>query len=254
MSRAVSLPLGPSRRPDGALVIRTPDRDHVRIVARSSGLDPLGALRELLSVERCLDRAVTFAYDDRFGYLTAEPARCGTALSMTCLVHLPALAFSGSAAEVLNEVANQGLAARGWHEAEGRARGDLFLLRSRRSLGHSEKTMASDFTCAVAKVVGLEAATREILLTSRRIELEDRVHRAAGLLRGARLMSLAEAYDHVSYARLGAAAGLLAGPATAAWNRLLIELRPAHLGCEPAGGDPQRDLVARAVHLRKFLA
>ena len=240
--------------PDASLMLRTRDRDHVRLIARCSGLDPQAALRNVLSVERCLDRAVTFAYDDRFGYLTAEPARCGTGLALGCLVHLPALAFSGTAAEVLNEVGEQGLSTRGWFESEGRARGDLFILRSRRSLGCSEKTMAGEFTKLAARVVGLEIATREILLSSRRLELEDRIHRASGLLRNARLMSLSESYDHISFTRLGAATGLLAGPDAAAWNRLLVDLRPGHLGIDPAGSDPDDDLIARAAHLRKFFS
>lgn len=250
------LAAGPSclTGPDAGLVIRTQDRDHVRIVARCSGLDPRAAMRSALGVERRVERVVDFAYDDRFGYLTAEPARCGTGLALGCLVHLPALGYTGSASEALNDLTEQGLSTRGWYESDGRARGDLFVVRSRRSLGRSEKAMVEEFIRLTARLVGLETAAREILLAERRLEVEDRAHRAVAMLRHGRLMPLDEAYDHVSFARFGVSNGLVAGPDTADWNRLLVALRPGHLGTHPVRNDPETDLVARAVHLRKFFA
>lgn len=239
--------------PDGGTVLRVLDRDHLVLAVRRSGFDPVAVAREVLAAERKLDRALPFAYDDRFGYLTAEPSRCGTGLVLSCVVHLPALAYSGGAVEALEGFGEAGCRVTPWLEGDGTVHGDLYRIRTTRTLGESEKAMTAAFTRLVADLVGREAAMADVLEESMADELEDRAHRAFGVLTHARRLDCGETLDLLSRLMFAVDRGLLEVPDQAGWRRLLLDVREGHL--ETAFGTPSDAETSelRAAVVRDFL-
>ena len=81
----------------------------------------------------------------------------------------------------------------------------------------------------VPRVIDYERHARKVLMETRRVWLEDRVHRAMGTLLGARLMATNESLELLGVARLGAVLGLLPGVDQSVVNSLMLEVQPAHL-------------------------
>ena len=66
-------------------------------------------------------------------------------------------------------------------------------------------------------------------MTQNRVQLEDRIWRAYGILRHAKTMSSSEALDLLSAVRLGVDLGLMNGLNRTTVNELFIFSQPAHL-------------------------
>ena len=79
------------------------EEDHLRIQVMHSGLDLEAAWRSGNQLDDLLEEKLTFAYDDRLGYLTACPTNAGTGLRVSVMLHLPALVMTKADPEGLSQ-------------------------------------------------------------------------------------------------------------------------------------------------------
>jgi protein arginine kinase len=111
---------------------------------------------------------------------------------------------------------------------------------------------------AVRDLQKLEEAAREQLRKHRRLEVEDKLHRALALCRTARLMGYPELVEHLSLLRLGAqlpASGWHLPESPCPVTPLLLRLAPAHLAARSGEGLAGRQAAAlRARLLRAALS
>jgi protein arginine kinase len=68
------------------------EEDHVRIQAIVGGMNLEQAYQEADLVDDIAYEKLHFAYDEKYGYLTACPTNAGTGMRASCMVFLPALA------------------------------------------------------------------------------------------------------------------------------------------------------------------
>lgn len=239
---------------DGRLCARLAGDDHLELMVTVRGLDPLTARREVLAVERALEERLEFAFDDVFGYLTADPSRCGTALQLEAMLHLPALLIAGDLKTTLDRLPERGLAFSAPPAAAGEIQGGLAVVRNTVFLGRSEKALGRDFAREAAELTGLETVLRTRLQEEQRLPLVDRLHRALGTLRHCRLLGEGEARHLLSLVRLGRDLDLLPqGPDGGDPDLLLVRQQHAHLARWAAahGEDGLPDAV-RARFLRRW--
>lgn len=132
--------------------------------------------------------------------------------------------------------------------------GDLYLLVNQESLGVTEDEIVFRVAHGAAELVQEEHQARMALHRRGALTLEDRVYRALSLARGARLLGFCEAADLLSQVRLGAALGILDGPAPRQLTGLLLACQGAHLSLlREAGTEPESLSAARAALLREAL-
>ena len=62
------------------------EEDHLRIQLMKSGLDLEGAWEQINMIDDAIEERVSYAYDDRLGYLTACPTNVGTGMRV-CLLY-----------------------------------------------------------------------------------------------------------------------------------------------------------------------
>lgn len=246
-SRAVVV--GPGERQS----VMVNEEDHLRLQSLSPGLSVQAAWREVKKLDEGLGKALPFAYDERWGYLTACPTNIGTALRASCLAHLPALMITGRVQAALERLGASGMVVRGLYGEGTKVLGDLFQVSNATSLGPSETELLKAVEQAVSELIDAEEHERGLLAGDNRKRLEDSAWRALGLLTHARLLSFEEAIAHLSRLRLGASLGLLRLPLDAI-DRLFFETRPAHLqiaagkALTPAERDERRaELVREAL-------
>jgi protein arginine kinase len=122
------------------------------------------------------------------------------------------------------------LAVRGSYGEGSDALGDLFQISNQTTFGKSEQQLLHEFDEGVMpKIVDYERRARDVLLKRRPALLDDRCHRALGVLRCARLLKLDESLRLLSHVRLGVHLERITDIAPATVDQLFIRVQPAHL-------------------------
>lgn len=216
--------------PDERLSIMVNEEDHLRIQVIRGGLDLLGAFTQIDEIDDKIEAMSDYAFSPRFGYLTACPTNVGTGIRVSVMLHLPGLKLSGELEKVKRAAKGMSLAVRGFYGEGSDAVGDFFQLSNQTTLGKDEQDLLEEFEKQIVpKVVEYERLARRSLLEKRRVILEDRVHRALGTLRHARLLKSEEALEMLSFLRLGIHLGVIEGVELATVNNLILLTQPAHL-------------------------
>lgn len=230
------------------------EEDHIRIQALRSGLQTDAAYADVDEVDSRLEGLVPFAYEPGYGYLTACPTNVGTGMRVSVMLHLPALVALKQIDKVFQAVSKMNLAVRGLYGEGTQAHGDFYQISNQVTLGKSEREILADVNRVVPQIVRYERRARELWEEEDRRGLEDRVWRAAGLLRAARKISSDETMDLLSAVRMGVNLGILGAPSIAIINDLFIQIQPAHLQMREGAelSDDARD-AARADLIREKL-
>lgn len=225
------------------------EEDHLRLQGMSSGLALPGLYRQVAQLDTELGQQLAFAFHPRFGYLTSCPTNVGTGLRASVLIHLPGLVLTKEINRVLQGLAQVGLTYRGLHGEGSEVVGNFFQLSNQTTLGQSETELLDHLGRVVGQVIAHEEKARQILLRDAPGILEDKVWRAFGLLRHARLLGFEEAMNLLSGVRLGVGLGLVPDVALYTLNRLLVQVQPAHVKAPSGGVLEDAELPARRARL-----
>lgn len=238
-----------------AISIMVNEEDHLRIQVLQSGNQLEEAWKGANAVDGLLESGLTYAFHPRLGYLTACPTNVGTGMRASVMLHLPALAYSRHIQKVFQAVHKMSLAVRGLYGEGTEPMGDLYQISNQVTMGISEAAIVDNVCRVIPRIIHYERQVREELLTRERRALEDRIWRALGILRHARLITTQETLEHLSAVRLGVNLRVVEGIDLRLVNDLFILAQRAHL--QKLEGRPlepgERDEV-RAALLRKRLA
>ena len=243
----------------GALLIQDDERvsvmlceeDHLRIQAYSPGL----ALEETWAmadeIDTALGRKLNYAFDERLGYLTQCPTNLGTAMRASVLLHLPALAALGRVGRLGESIGKLGLTIRGAFGEGSEAEGSLFQLSNQVTLGIAERQALDNLQAITLQIAEQERRAQTELM--QRPEWENKVWRAYGILRYARILDSGDAVKLLSLARLGAARGILP-VSIETLNALMTDIQPATLCIARQVKDAEQRDRARAEMIRERLS
>ncbi|MBP3447072.1 MAG: protein arginine kinase [Clostridia bacterium] len=236
---------------DEAVSIMLCEEDHIRLQVMMSGL----ALKEAYSVADKIDNIISsklnYAYDDRIGYLTQCPTNLGTAMRASVMLHLPALTRCGQIGKLASTVSKLGLVIRGAYGEGSSPRGDIYQLSNQITLGISEESALNNLQSITLQLVAQERAAAEKLIENP-IE-EDRIFRAWGILKNARVLSGDEFMELSSLVRMGISNKAIDYD-IAKLNELTIRVQPATINAAEGKelSSQQRDIL-RAIWVREAL-
>lgn len=206
------------------------EEDHLRLQGISSGFSVHETVDKVDALDEELGRRLRFAYDDRFGFLTACPTNVGTGLRVSCLVHLPALTRSGQMPKVLENLSKLGMTARGLYGEGTNVQGDFYQISNATCLGRTEHEFAENLVRLVKSLLARETETRQSLLQGAlKIKTEDAIYRSLGIIEKARAISYEEALQCFSFVRMGLLIGLEMPLTFEKLNELMILIQPAHI-------------------------
>ncbi len=226
--------------PDESVSIMVNEEDHLRLQVLLSGLELSKAFERIDQVDDLVEgpggpdarpvKALEYAYSSRFGYLTACPTNIGTGIRVSVMLHLPGLKMTGEMDKVRRATRDMSLAVRGYYGEGSEAAGEFYQISNQTTLGKPESVLLHEFEQEIIpQVIGYERAARTLLLEKRRRLLEDKVYRALGTLRFARLLTPEEALSLLSDVRLGVVTGLIKEVTEQEVNQLILLTQPAHL-------------------------
>jgi protein arginine kinase len=211
--------------------------------------------QQINQIDDALEAKLDFAFHPRFGYLTACPTNVGTGIRVSVMLHLPALKLTGEIEKVFRAAKDLRLAVRGLYGEGTEATGDFYQISNQTTLGKSEEEIISDFKhVVIPKIIDYEHQARRLLLNDRTVALDDKVQRALGILRTARLIATEETLFLLSHVRLGINLGRIKDIDIRALNELFLMTQPAHLQKmqgRKLEGDVRR--AARADYMRSRL-
>ena len=237
---------------DESVSIMLCEEDHIRLQVMKAGL----ALEEAFDIADKLDNMLSsrlnYAFDERIGYLTQCPTNLGTAMRASVMLHLPALTRCGQMAKLANTVSKLGLTIRGAFGEGSHPKGDIYQISNQITLGITEETAIANLKSIVLQLVSQErTAAAEIIKNPAD---EDKMFRALGILKNARLLTTDEFMELASLVRLGAARGLFEIPIEKI-NELIVSMQPATVSVanENATNPSARDAI-RAAAVREALA
>lgn len=192
---------------DESVSIMLCEEDHIRIQVIKGGLDLEGAFELANRLDDLLDSKLSYAFDERIGYLTQCPTNIGTGMRASVMMHLPALSKCNQMSKLTSTVSKLGLTVRGSYGEGSVAKGDIYQLSNQVTLGISEKTALDNLKSITMQIATQERSAGEEYVKN--VSILDRITRAYGILSSARLLSTDEMLDLFSWVRLGAVYGVI---------------------------------------------
>ncbi len=235
---------------DESISIMINEEDHIRIQVIDSGLSLDGAYDTANNIDTLLDEALGFAFNDKLGYLTQCPTNLGTGMRASLMLHIPAIERSRSVRRIAGNLTKLGMELRGTFGEGSDAKGALYQLSNRITLGLSEHTAIENLKNIASQIIEQERKSLEEL--AKGAELQDAVYRSLAVLKSARLMSNDEAMKLLSNVRIGMTTGLIERKDFAALNRMNEQVQPATLmTANKRDMQPQERDIERARLLRE---
>ncbi len=230
------------------------EEDHLRLQVFRGGLSLKEAFQNLNQIDQTLCSKLHFAKDPQLGYLTACPTNLGTALRASVMLHLPALVYCNRAAQVLQGVTQVGLTVRGLQGETTQIASAFFQISNQSSLGKRGAEIVEHVDRVARQMVEVELQTQKTVFQEEGLKLQDRICRALGTLKNAKIITLREALDGLSALRVGVEQKILSGIDLPNLNHLLILIQPAHLA-KIAGRElnPDMEAMERARILSLYL-
>lgn len=205
------------------------EEDHLRIQALSPGLNPEESFEFASRYESEISKYVEFAYDNDFGYLTSCPTNAGTGLRASVLIHLPGLVLTRDIDKVISHITHSGLVVRGFYGEGSDVLGNLFQISNQNTLGVTEKEILVQIENITGEIVEREATARQRLIDETKDIIEDKIWRAYGILKNARVLTSEEVMNLLSAVRLGHAMKIIDFLDVSLLNEILLLSQPAHL-------------------------
>lgn len=239
---------------DETVSIMINEEDHVRIQAIIGGMNLEKAYEEADRIDDIAYDKLKFAFDEKYGYLTACPTNVGTGMRASCMVFLPALSSARMIPKLIEEVGKYGVTIRGIYGEGTKSLGSIYQISNQKTLGQSEREIIDNLNRIVAQVVKQERKRREYMLSVNTDELEDQVYRSYGVLRYARQITSEDAMTLLSQLKFGVDCGLIKFEREFNIHKLMMGVQPGSLQWSIGKnvGSKTRD-QSRAEYIRKEL-
>ncbi len=209
---------------DKTLFININEEDHIRIQFNMSKLNLVQAYKYVDMIDNYIEEDLTYSFSQPFGYLTSSISNVGTGLKASVIIHLPVISLSEEITTIITKLKEQGVNVEGIFEENNKSKGNIYKISNQATIGLGEIEIINKLEDIVREISDEENKFRRTFCEKYKYELEDRVFRAYGILKNAKLLKEKEVYDLLSYVRLGSEISLL-DLNTRELDRLLTEIK-----------------------------
>ena len=234
---------------DESVCVMIGEEDHIRIQVLYSGLELEKAYDIAERIDSFLGDTLHFAFDEKLGYLTQCPTNLGTGLRASVMLHLPLLESTREISLIADSVSKIGFTVRGMYGEGTESAASLYQLSNQITLGISERDALKNLTAITMQIVEKELSLRN---SANRTLLEDKICRAYGILKNARVISTKEMMQLTSMIKLGISMGIIDIDSSVP-IRILIECQPHSLMRKCGICDADERDINRAITIRNLL-
>ncbi len=247
-------PMGLTVSGDESVSIVYNGDDHIRMQVSVPGLSLEEAWKTANQLDDFYNQRFEYAFDEKLGYLTTFPTNAGTGMRGYVLLHLPFLSAGGGLQKLNREMGRYGLVIKGAFGDLEENPGDIVVLSNQKTLGISESDIMEVLTNIANHLASQEIRLREKSLKQNYSQHQDRIYKAYGILKYARMLDMSEALNCLSSLKWGIGNGLVETAAPTNCYRMMLECQDANLQMlsdKPMEGDALAR--ARADYIRKYL-
>jgi protein arginine kinase len=203
--------------------------NHLQFTILDTSQEIEKALNRLIKIESALGETVHYAYNNRFGFLTANPQNAGTALRVTLYLHIPAVIHSGELTELLEREKEEEIKASGLQGNITEMIGDILVTSNICTIGLTEEYILTAMRMWATRTIIAEMNLRKKLMSDDNEKIKNKVTRALGLLTHSYQLETIEAMNALSLVKLGIDIGWILPPEGVNITKLLFDTRRAHL-------------------------
>ena len=226
---------------DKTMSIMLMEEDHIRLQIIKGGYCLSEAFDLADKVDNVMEESLTYAFDEKFGYLTACPTNVGTGLRASVMMHLPALVMTGNITRVLQSFSGVGIAVRGLYGEGTDAEGALYQISNSVTLGLSETEIIEKLKTVVERISEMEKQARELLMKKHEDDLKDKLMRSYGILRYAVKITSKEAKTMLSEVMLAQNMGIIECDGKMTPLELIVKTAPSVISGEDSLTPEERD-------------
>lgn len=239
---------------DGHVSIMLNEEDHLRLQCIYAGFEPDKAYDLINKVDNLIGEKLSYAFSEKYGYLTTCPTNVGTGMRVSFMLHLPALSMTGHIDELFTAIGKLGVAVRGVYGEGSKSTGHIYQISNQVTLGFSEEEIIEKLTVVVNRIITQEKELRNRISKENGISFTDKIMRSYGVLKYASVMSTNELLELLSKVRLGVSMSMIEGVRLSDITNIMIKSRPAHImiGEENVMSAFERD-VKRAKLIKEIL-
>ena len=183
----------------------------------------------LVQIETKLGKALNYAFNSRFGFLTSDPQHSGTGFILSAYLQPTALIHTNRFNQMLLKHSKEGIVVMGLQGTPGDYIGDVMAIRNQYTLGLTEENIVSTVRLFITKMLVEEQAVRTELKNSPDPDVMDLVSRAYALLTHSYQLDEIEALNAISLLKMGVDIGWVQGISVRELNHLFFACRRSHL-------------------------
>jgi protein arginine kinase len=188
-----------------------------------------GSWNQLAKLESSLGEHVAYSFSPKFGFLTSDPRKCGTAMTVTIYLQVPGLVHLEKLDEVIDANEDENIVFTGLQGDPSEIIGDILAIRNNFTLGVTEENCLATMRTYATKFMAEENNARQQIRQSNNPMIMDKVSRALAVLLHSYLIETVEALNAISILKLGLEMGWVSGTTHEALNKLFFNCRRAHL-------------------------
>lgn len=240
--------------PDKSFALAVNGSSHILIASLSGG--NIGAQYEKCSAfDAEMNKSVSYAFSDRFGYLFANPSACGSGLELSAVIHIPSISTLKCFPEIRKICNDMKLSLSVYPEGAEQEIPHFCKVALVNDRTLTENDAIQKMIRAVTMISDLERDAREEYYYEFKPHVEDAVWRSLGILSNARMIGYRETFDYLSHVRLGIILSIIRGYKLSEINRLFFRMKRFHVLLESGADASQLDTdQARADLLRAYFS
>ncbi|MDD6793891.1 MAG: ATP--guanido phosphotransferase [Clostridiaceae bacterium] len=191
------------------LSIMINEEENLRIQCIVDGLNFENIYEYINKVDDYIGKDMSYAFSDRYGYISSNPANLGTGFKVCAILHLPGITKSGEMENVDKSLNEAGIVIEGLYGERLNSTGNIYKIYNKPSICSNEKQIIESMRDTIYDIISAEKKCREIMLLEHKYQLEDKIYRAYGILKNARILKEKEALELLSDIKLGSELGFL---------------------------------------------
>jgi protein arginine kinase len=259
--RVINSAIAGKHTPTGLMVSESEDislvfngDDHIRMQLLAPNQQLFSLWDRADKLDDYVNARFNYAFDDKYGYLTAFPTNVGTGMRANIVVHLPALSTGKQFSNLVAGMTRFGVTIRGVYGEGKENYGALYDVSNSKTLGMTEREILDLVVKVASQLNSQENQVRQMSLKDHRLERQDEAYKSYGLLKYARKLSLRDALTFLSQLMAGISDGIIETKDPCRLYSLVLEIQPSNL-LSRADGPVDKEMLdfVRADYLRKRL-
>lgn len=233
---------------DKTMSIMLMEEDHIRLQIIQSGNTLIDAYEIASKVDDIIEESIEYAFDEKFGYLTACPTNAGTGLRASVMLHLSALTQTNNINTIISQASALGIEVRGLYGEGTKAYGNMYQISNRITMGLSEGDTLKKLNDVVLQIVEAEKKARALMMEKNSDYIKNKVLRSYGILKYAHMIESSEARELISDVILGQNMGIIEKSSVSPIE-MLVKIAPSVVG----GDTPTERDTKRAEYIKESI-